>query len=193
MNNLRTPTGGNMEKIDIEKMSNIDLSQDSVKSISDKCNQFNTLKKQIEKDEESLSLLKQKARDMEERIIPEMMQEAGVSLLKLSDGSTVEVKPFYAAKIPESRVEEAFSWLRGKGFEDIIKNTVTASFNRGQDNEVSELIKVCEDHGFNYNKKEKVEPMTLKAFVKEQVEAGKELPFDLFGVYIANKTKITNK
>ena len=193
MNNLRTPTGGNMEKLDIEKMSNIDLSQDSVKSISDKCNQFNTLKKQIEKDEESLSLLKQKARDMEERIIPEMMQEAGVSLLKLSDGSTVEVKPFYAAKIPESRVEEAFSWLRGKGFEDIIKNTVTASFNRGQDNEVSELIKVCEDHGFNYNKKEKVEPMTLKAFVKEQVEAGKELPFDLFGVYIANKTKITNK
>ena len=193
MNNLRTPTGGNMEKLDIEKMSNIDLSQDSVKSISDKCNQFNTLKKQIEKDEESLSLLKQKARDMEERIIPEMMQEAGVSLLKLSDGSTVEVKPFYAAKIPESRVEEAFSWLRGKGFEDIIKNTVTASFNRGQDNEVSEMIKVCEDHGFNYNKKEKVEPMTLKAFVKEQVEAGKELPFDLFGVYIANKTKITNK
>jgi len=193
MNNLRTPTGGNMEKLDIEKMSNIDLSQDSVKSISDKCNQLNTLKKQIEKDEESLSLLKHKARDMEERIIPEMMQEAGVSLLKLSDGSTVEVKPFYAAKIPESRVEEAFSWLRGKGFEDIIKNTVTASFNRGQDNEVSELIKVCEDHGFNYNKKEKVEPMTLKAFVKEQVEAGKELPFDLFGVYIANKTKITNK
>ena len=193
MNNLRTPTGGNMEKIDIEKMSNIDLSQDSVKSISDKCNQLNTLKKQIEKDEESLSLLKHKARDMEERIIPEMMQEAGVSLLKLSDGSTVEVKPFYAAKIPESRVEEAFSWLRGKGFEDIIKNTVTASFNRGQDNQVSELIKVCEEHGFNYNKKEKVEPMTLKAFVKEQVEGGKELPFDLFGVYIATKTKITNK
>jgi len=192
-NNLRTPTGGNMEKLDIEKMSNIDLSQDSVKSISDKCNQLKTLKLQIEKDEESLSLLKHKARDMEERIIPEMMQEAGVSLLKLSDGSTVEVKPFYAAKIPESRVEEAFSWLRSKGFEDIIKNTVTASFNRGQDNEVSELIKVCEDHGFNYNKKEKVEPMTLKAFVKEQVEEGKELPFDLFGVYIANKTKITNK
>ena len=35
--------------------------------------------------------------------------------------------------------------------------------------------------------------MTLKAFVREQVETGKKLPFDLFGVYIANKTKITNK
>jgi hypothetical protein len=193
MNNLYATTGGNMEHLDIEKMSNIDISQDSVRSITDKCNDYNKLKKTIEDEEERISLLKHKARDLEERIIPEMMQEAGVSLLKLSDGSTVEVKPFYAAKIPESRVEEAFSWLRGKGFEDIIKNTVTASFNRGQDNQVSELIKVCEDHGFNYSKKEKVEPMTLKAFVKEQVEGGKELPFDLFGVYIANKTKITTK
>jgi hypothetical protein len=35
--------------------------------------------------------------------------------------------------------------------------------------------------------------MTLKAFVKEQVEEGKQVPFDMFGVYIANKTKITNK
>jgi hypothetical protein len=193
MNNLYATTGGNMEHLDIEKMSNIDISQDSVRSITDKCNDYNKLKKTIEDEEERISLLKHKARDLEERIIPEMMQEAGVSLLKLSDGSTVEVKPFYAAKIPESRVDEAFSWLRGKGFEDIIKNTVTASFNRGQDNQVSELIKVCEDHGFNYSKKEKVEPMTLKAFVKEQVEGGKELPFDLFGVYIANKTKITTK
>ena len=179
--------------MDIEKMSNIDINQDSVKSISDKCNQLKNLKSQVEEEEEKLSLLKNKARDLEERVIPEMMQEAGVSLLKLDDGSTIEVKPFYAAKIPESRVEEAFGWLRGKGFEDLIKNTVTASFSRGQDNQVSELIKVCEDNGFAYNKKEKVEPMTLKAFVKEQVETGKELPFDLFGVYIANKTKITNK
>ena len=174
-------------------MSNIDISQDSVKSISARCNELNNLNKKIEQEEEKLSLLKHKSRDLEERIIPEMMQEAGVSLLKLADGSTVEVKPFYAAKIPESRVEEAFGWLRSKGFEDLIKNTVTASFNRGQDNQVSELIRVCEEHWFNYNKKEKVEPMTLKAFVKEQVETGKELPFDLFGVYIANKTKITNK
>ena len=178
--------------MDIEKMSSIDIDQDNVKSISDKCHQLNELQSQLKEKEEAVSLLKNKVRDMEERIIPEMMQEAGVSKIKLKDGTEVEVKPFYAAKIPESRVEEAFSWLRDKGFEDLIKNTVTASFGRGQDNQVSELIGVCEKFGFNYNKKEKVEPLTLKAFVREQVEGGKELPFDLFGVYIANKTKITN-
>ena len=188
--NLR---GVQEENMDIEKMSSMGIGQHDVKSISEKCQQLKDLQQQLKKKNEELDHIKFKVRDMEERIIPEMMQEAGVSLLKLSDGSQVEVKPFYAAKIPESRVEEAFSWLRDKGFEDLIKNTVTASFGRGQDNQVSELIGVCEKFGFNYNKKEKVEPMTLKAFVKEQVEGGKKLPFDLFGVYIANKTKITNK
>ena len=122
-----------MDKIDIEKISsNVDLDQTSVKAISEKCNQLKQIQEQIKQDEEKLSLLKHKARDFEERVIPEMMQEAGVSLLKLDDGSTVEVKPFYAAKIPESRVDEAFSWLRSKGFEDLIKNTVTASLTEAK-------------------------------------------------------------
>ena len=118
--------------------------------------QLKDLKQQIEEQEEQIKTLKNKARDLEERVIPEMMQEAGVSLLKLADGSEVEVKPFYAAKIPESRVEEAFGYLRSNGFEDLIKNTVTASI-RGQDNQVSELIKVCvKKFGFAYNKKKKL-------------------------------------
>ena len=179
--------------MDIEKMSSIDISQENVKSISEKCQKLKDLQRTLKDKEEQLNRLKFDIRDLEERVIPEMMQESGVSLLKLSDGSQVEVKPFYAAKIPESRVDEAFGYLRSNGFEDLIKNTVTASFGRGQDNQVSELISVCEKFGFNYNKKEKVEPMTLKAFVREQVEGGKKLPFDLFGVYIANKTKISNK
>jgi hypothetical protein len=43
------------------------------------------------------------------------------------------------------------------------------------------------------NQTEKVEPMTLKAFVKEQIQMGRNVPSDLFGVYVANKTKITTK
>ena len=87
----------------------------------------------------------------------------------------------------------AFEWLRSNGFGDLIKNTVTTTFNRGQDNQVAELVKVCENFGFKYLQKQKVEPMTLKAFAKEQVEKGKELPFDLFGIYIANKAKLKTK
>ena len=179
--------------MDIENMSKLDIDQDKVKLISDRCQELTNIKQKQKEIEDQLSEVKNKGRDLEERVVPEMMAEAGVSKLKMKNGTEVEVKPFYAAKIPESRTEEAFSYLRNNGFEDLIKNTVTASFSRGQDNQVSELIRVCEEHKFSYVKKEKVEPMTLKAFVREQVEGGKELPFDLFGVYIANKTKLTKK
>ena len=65
-------------------MSNIDIkSRQCGNLFTDKCNHLKDLHKQIENKEEELSLLKHKARDLEERKIPEMMQESGVSLLKL--------------------------------------------------------------------------------------------------------------
>jgi len=35
--------------------------------------------------------------------------------------------------------------------------------------------------------------MTLKALVRERIEAGKEMPTELFGVYTENKTTINRK
>jgi|TARA_B100000085_G_scaffold285665_1_gene322954 hypothetical protein len=180
-------------QLNIEQFSNIELDNNTVSSITEKCNELKTLQDSIEEKEEEISKLKQKAKSYEERIIPDMMQEAGVQKLELSDGTKVEVKPFYAAKIPESRNDEAFDWLRNNGHGDMIKNVLTANIDKGQDNQVSVLIDLCEKLDFSYTQKQKVEPMTLKAFVKEQVEKGKEVPFDMFGVYIANKTKLTKK
>ena len=35
--------------------------------------------------------------------------------------------------------------------------------------------------------------MTLKAFVKEQIERGEELPQDLLGIFVGERTKIKRK
>ena len=179
--------------MDLEAESIVSVDTGMSSDIAESCNKLLETQKQIESAEEELKKLKDVETTLSEQTIPNLMQQAGISMLKLADGSSVEVKPFYSARIPESRVDEAFSWLRNKGFGDLIKNTVTTTFNRGQDNQVAELVKVCEQHGFKYLQKQKVEPMTLKAFAKEQVEKGKELPFDLFGIYIANKAKLKTK
>jgi len=39
----------------------------------------------------------------------------------------------------------------------------------------------------------KVEPMTLKALVRERLESGKEMPTELFNVFVGNKTTIKRK
>ena len=68
--------------MDIEQMSNLDIDQNKVKSISDKCQELNDVKSDIQEVEKKLSRLKSNCRELEERIIPEMMTEAGVSNLK---------------------------------------------------------------------------------------------------------------
>ena len=116
-----------------------------------------------------------------------------VSTLKLADGSAVEVKPVYGASIPSDKKEEAFTWLRSNGLGDLIKNEITVAFGRNEDNKASEYANLAQGRGFEPIQKLKVEPMTLKALVRERLESGKEMPSDLFNVFAGNRTKLTRK
>jgi hypothetical protein len=122
-----------------------------------------------------------------------MMLELNISTLKLADGSAVEVKPVYGASISAEKKEEAFEWLRSNGLGDLIKNEITVSFGRNEDNKAIAYATLAQGQGFQPSQKLKVEPMTLKALVRERLESGKEMPTELFNVFAGNRTKITRK
>ena len=126
-------------------------------------------------------------------VIPTMLSEMGLSFLKLADGSSIEVKTNYRAHIKEDNKERAFNWLRENGLGDIIKNEISVSFGRNEDNKAADYAELAKSQGLNPMQKLKVEPMTLKALVRERIEAGKELPTELFGVYTENKTTVKRK
>jgi hypothetical protein len=73
---------------------------------------------------------------------------------------------------------------------DIIKNEISVSFGRNEDNKAADYAELAKRSGFQPTQKMKVEPMTLKALVRERIEAGKEMPTEIFGVYSENKTTI---
>ena len=179
--------------MDLEAESAVQVDTAMSSDIAQSCNKLLETQKQIAKIDEQLKKFKEIETTLSEQTIPNLMQKAGVSLIKLKDGSSVEVKPFYAARIPSSKVEEAFGGLRQNGHGDLIKNIVMVTFQRKQDNEAKSLVADLREKGHNVKQAEKVEPMTLKAFVKEQIQDGKNVPADLFGVYVANKTKIITK
>jgi hypothetical protein len=108
----------------------------------------------------------------------------------MEDGSSIEVKAFYSASITEARRAEAFQWLRENGYDDIIKNTVSVRFGRNESGLADKAIDMLRNAGFPVEQAEKVEPMTLKAWVKEQVEKGREFPSELFGAYIGQRATI---
>jgi hypothetical protein len=151
------------------------------------------IQKEVSALEDQLKKKKEQELKLSEQDIPNLMQKAGAASIKLTDGTAVEIKPYYGARIPASRTEEAFDWLRENNYADLIKNNVTLTFGRNEDNMAKSLVDDLRNKGHNVKQAEKVEPMTLKAFVREQIEKGKDVPADLFGVYVATRTKLTTK
>jgi hypothetical protein len=180
--------------MDLEQMSkNITLDTTAMEDIATACNKLLDIQKEVSALEDQLKKKKEQELKLSEQDIPNLMQKAGAASIKLTDGTAVEIKPYYGARIPASRTEEAFNWLRENNFADLIKNNVTLTFGRNEDNMAKSLVDELRQKGHNVKQAEKVEPMTLKAFVREQIEKGKDVPADLFGVYVATRTKLTTK
>jgi len=181
-----------MNQINFEKDKTESINQtNDVKSLSDQVLKLRNLEDQVKEAEDKLKKLKQEADIISSEVIPTMMTEMNVSTLKLADGSAVEVKPVYGASIPVAKKEEAFTWLRNNGLGDLIKNEVTVSFGRNEDNKAASYASLAQGQGYQPVQKLKLEPMTLKALVRERLEAGQEMPTDLFNVFAGNRTKIT--
>ena len=150
--------------------------------------------KELEKEIEDMELVvkerKEQYRKLTEEAMPEAMAGLNMKRFDMEDGSQVTLKPFYSASISEARKAEAYAWLRSHGFDDIIKNTVSVRFGKGEDELCSRLLDLLREQRFPAEQAEKIEPMTLKAWVKEQVERGNAFPADLFGAYIGQKVTI---
>ena len=166
---------------------------ENLTSLADQVKKLRDLEDQLKMDEESLKDKKREAEKISGEVIPTLLSEMGLSSLKLADGSAVEVKPYYAANISLRNREAAYNWLRSNGLGDIIKNEITVSFGRNEDNKAAEYANLAKGQGFQPTQKLKVEPMTLKALVRERTEAGKEMPTDIFNVFVGNRTKLTRK
>jgi hypothetical protein len=162
------------------------------KQLSSLVRNLRNVEQQIEDAEEHLKALKQEKHKLSVENIPALMDEMGVERLDV-DGVTVERKMIVSASIPAARKEEAFDWLRTNGLDDIIKNDVTCSFGKGEDNVAGDVVGLLQERGFDPKTKTHVHPSTLKAFVKERITDGKPIDLDLFGAYINNSAEIRRK
>ena len=183
-----------MSKINFEEdQQEVIQKTDNIQSLADQVEKLNSLQQKIELQEDNLKNTKKQFEHLSGEVIPTMMAEMGLSHLKLMDGSSVDVKPNYSATITVANREAAFNWLRQNGLGDIIKNEISVSFGRNEDNKAADYAALAQERGYQPTQKLKVEPMTLKALVRERIEAGKEMPTELFNVFVGNKTTIKRK
>jgi len=189
---VKTFTGSGSINFEDDKQNSLTKVNDA-ESLSEQALKLKEMEKDLAAKEDEIKKLKQDIDIISGEVIPTMMQEMNLSSLKLADGSSIEVKPVYGASISAAKKEEAFNWLRNNGLGDLIKNEITVSFGRNEDNKAASYAELAQGQGYQPTQKLKVEPMTLKALVRERLESGKEMPTDLFNVFAGNRTKITSK
>ena len=189
-NEKRNATSSGMINFEADQREDLNSVGDA-KSLSDQVVKLKKLEDDLVEKEKELKELKRHIDLVSGEVIPTMMQEMNISTLKLADGSSVEVKPVYGASITVANKEAAYTWLRENGLGDLIKNEITVSFGRNEDNKAQQYAVLAQGQGFEPVQKLKVEPMTLKALVRERLESGQEMPSDLFNVFAGNRTKVT--
>lgn len=153
------------------------------------------LEDQIVETEQIVKNLKRDLRTLSEETLPAALAEHNLAGLPLLDGPVEEIKvePFYQAHISKAHQDDAFAWLTENDHADLIKAEVKTSFGRDQGEQVEIALEMLQAQGWDVQLKQSVHPSTLKAFVREQMEAGQELPEDLLGVYAGSKTKIVRR
>ena len=163
---------------------------EGIQSLADQVERLEDLEARLKLQEDEIKGTKAQIQKVSGDIIPTMMSEMGLSELKLQDGSHLKVSTSYRATITEANKVAAFNWLRKNGLGDIIKNEISVSFGRNEDNKAADYAELAKSNGFQPTQKMKVEPMTLKALVRERIEAGKDMPTEIFGIFSENKTTI---
>jgi hypothetical protein len=149
------------------------------------------LEQEIVSLETQLKETKELQRFQQTEVVPGMMQELGINSFELDNGYKVSIKDEYYAKIPEAFQYECFEWLRKNELDGIIKTAVSLNFGKGEDEEAQGLIDWMTENGLTPNVKETVHPQTLKAFVKERLSNGLELPVEYFGASVVKTTVIS--
>ena len=167
-----------------------DVSNEGVRTIAELATAVQKYNHQLADLESQTKAVKENLRKITDEDLPDMLFSLGVKSFKLEDGSEVSVKQTYGAHIKVDNKPEAHQWLRDNGFDDIIKNTVSCEFKRGEDSSANDFMEMASQMGLTPAQKTDVHPMTLKGFVKERIEAGGDFPQDLFGVFTGNRATI---
>ena len=167
-----------------------DVSDGELSIVSALANKQLQLVTEVAELEADLKAKKEELRLTSEQELPDAMQAAGLTQIKLNSGENISINEFYNAHISKANQEKAYEWLTANGHEGLIKNEVLLKFGREESLVVDETVSALQARGLSPQVRQRVHPSTLKAFVKEQFTSGNDIPTEPFGIYIGTKATI---
>ena len=174
---------------DVQEWTN-EVTDGELSIVSNLANKQLKLATEVAELEASLKAKKEELRLTSEQELPDAMQAAGLTQIRLSSGENITINEFYNAHISKANQEKAYEWLVSNGHEGLIKNEVLMKFGRDESEIVEQTVSALQSRGLSPEVRQSVHPSTLKAFVKEQITTGNDIPTEPFGIYIGTKAII---
>lgn len=146
----------------------------------------------LEKDVETK---KEELRRVAETVLPDLMEEAQQEELKTADGIKVKVSERIQASIPKkdpARAVKCFKFIEDQGDERLIKRSFKIEFGREEEKWADKFERDLKQRKrpLNVVRDKTVHPSTLKAYIKEKLESGVDVPLDAFSVLRQRVTDI---
>tara|TARA_R100001594_G_scaffold150592_1_gene212545 strand:- start:965 stop:1516 length:552 start_codon:yes stop_codon:yes gene_type:complete len=166
----------------------VEADADQIKTAIVLAEKQSALETDLDKLENQIKEKKKELRHIQEKLLPEALDQLNLTEMVLPHGGKVLVKSDMSISVPKGRLGEITGWLKENGHGDIIKSEVSVPFGKGQGNMVGHLKSYLDEVGLTCEETQSVASGTLKALLKEQLEAGdldKELGF--FGAFAWKK------
>ena len=131
--------------------------------------------------------------------LPEALTEANLKEFTLTTGEKVKLATEYSASLSGDKKAAAIAWLEREGYSSLVSLDLTVQLAKGHDalaQKIEKLLKKTFKRelaagslqlGLGRN----VNTTSFKALVREQLEAGVQLPVEELGIFVQDAAKIT--
>lgn len=107
--------------------------------------------------------------------IPDAMELAGLTELKLKDGALLKVGDDLKVNISKANESDAFTWIRKEGHGMSIKESLVVDLRALEMDDRKKIVMAVNKLGVTPELEASIHHSTLKALVKEMLEAGKQV------------------
>lgn len=191
----------------INLLEDVAPSSNSLGAVTDMGQRMFDLEREIDNLENLLKEKKQSLTKLAEQDLPDLMQELNVKEFTLNNGAKCEIQDITSGSIPsasaiarakteedknelELRQQQCFDWLRSTGNGSLIKSNVEVQFGKNEDKECNEFTEELRKRNMFYRRAVGVHPGSLNSMLRERLSDGKDVPSDLFKLYVGRKAKL---
>lgn len=140
--------------------------------------------------EGQVEALKAEIKNTKDVVLPRLMRELGSETFGTANGVMVTIKKMIHTSLPASdkgRLAAAIKWLESNDHGAIVKYAAQVSFKKGDgptEKAFKAYMEAFDRRPFiDVAVEQWVEPATLNKAVREMMDAGVDVPKELFGVY----------